>query len=142
MRLENYLTELFKTDIPLKITDEGDWWKAEFEIEDLKYRFSGELLNKVMDRWAVAFELREMQGRPVHRSEKYAMTGTGHAATVMAAVIKAFKLWIDKKLPREFFFEAKEASKQKLYNRLSKYIEKMGYDKTRVGGKFIFRYKY
>ncbi len=139
MKFEQYITELFKSDIPLKVRDQGDLWQADFEIDGLKYTFSGELVNKVMHRWAVAFELKEMHGKPVHRSDKYSMTGTGNAAKVMAAVIKAFKLWMDKKLPNEFYFQAKETSKQKLYGRLSKYIEKMGFEKTRVGSKFIYK---
>jgi len=136
MKLKDYLTEIFTTDVPLKIEDytkQSGQWIAKFSVGDIDYVFNAKIMNQVQDIWELTFwvETRE------YSFSRYGLTGTGNAAAVMAAVIKAFKIFIKKFSPATFWFEAKEESRQKLYDRLSKYIT--GYKRVRSGGKFVFK---
>lgn len=139
MRLTRYLNELFKTDVPVKITIKtNNDFKAVFTVGEIEYEFSAgkeRLFRKIFkdhrdpdSGWYITFTAGE-KGRED-------ITGTGNAIQVFAAVIKTFKIFIKSYHPHIFAFHAKEKSRVKLYDRFAKMIT--GYTLTKIKDKGVF----
>jgi len=65
MKLKDYLTEIFTTDVPLKIEDytkQSGQWIAKFSVGDIDYVFNAKIMNQVQDIWELTFwvETREL----------------------------------------------------------------------------------
>lgn len=118
MRLQRHLNELFKTDVPMEIErDTLSTFRTSFKVGDIKYIFRATQYDE--EGWHISFVAR---GKGITDTE--GILGTGNAAKVFAAIIKAFKMFIKSHRPHSFYFYGKEKSRQKLYDRFSKMIAK------------------
>jgi hypothetical protein len=128
MRLVNYLTELLKTDIDLKVIKKGsDKFEAGFNVDDKKFVFKGELELKP-SHWQVDFVRITDKGTSIELMKDLGLKG---ALKVFSAVSSALQEFIKNYKPDIFYFTAKEPSRVKLYRMMSKKISKMpGYTFT------------
>jgi hypothetical protein len=128
MRLNRYLTELLKTDIPIKIERETlSSLRATFVVNDVEYKFHA---GDFDDGWHISFTAEKdlSTGKRFDSlKDREGITGKGDAIQVFSAIVKLFKLFIKQHRPYRFYFYAKEASRQKLYDRFAKLIGKGGY---------------
>jgi len=127
MRLQKHLNELLKTDVPIKTEFESlSSLRASFVVNDIEYKFHASNFD---DGWHISFIAeRDLSTgkRFSSKEDREGITGKGDALQVFSAIVKLFKLFIKRYRPHEFYFYAKEASRQKLYDRFSKMIK--GYD--------------
>lgn len=112
------LSELFKSDVPVKVEKRtSDYFSVSFEVDGIPYTFDANWDG--VEEWDIDFS-SYIGGK--YRTD---VTGTGNAAKVLAAVIKAFRMWIKEYRPSRFYFYAKEPSRRKLYERFAKMIVKI-----------------
>lgn len=129
MRLNRYLTELFRTDVDVDVqTRNSRLFVGKFIVGDILYTFVASLYDEV-EGWHIAFTAdKELVGGTwkYKRSDRESILGSGNAALVFAAVIKLFKMFLKEYRPHRFHFYGKEPSRQKLYDRFAKMILKFG----------------
>jgi len=130
MRLENFLNELFKTDIKTdEITVNPIMYVVSFVVGDILYKFSA---TEFGGEWHVAFTAEEdiKKGYKFYGGREDIL-GTGNAVQVFSTIIKILKKFVKKYRPHSFHFYGKEKSRQKLYDRFAKMIEKEGFKYTK-----------
>ena len=113
MRLQQYINELFDTDVDIKVnTEDFSTVIYEFEIDGIKFEFNA---NNENGTWEIIFS---------GKKRSTGITGTGNAPQVFAGIAKCTDMFLKKYKPIEFYFSAKERSRVKLYKRFSKVITK------------------
>jgi len=116
VRLQNYLNEIFDTDVEIQVQRErGDFHEYLYEIDGVPYTFTAV---KDKDTWEISFYAK------IGGKVKVNVTNTGNAGKVFAAALKSINMFISKVQPDTFFFTAKGVSRQKLYDRISKATER------------------
>lgn len=111
------LNELFDNPIPWKWVSKNEHnWEAGFDIGNMKYALTCAFAFQFV---VIRFETRATGDTGI--------TGTGNEIAVFATVIDIVKEIIDVPTVKTIVFTAKEKSRQKLYNRLVKLFEKMGW---------------
>lgn len=127
------LEEAFTNPLPIKVTSSPRTWRATFTVpatpHDKTYEieFNAQGL-KIPDElkttnvaWQLSFaDITNAPGRP---PSMYGVTGGGHAFTVFATVIHALKMFIQAHNRPFIIFSAKEASRQKLYDRFVRMVK-------------------
>jgi hypothetical protein len=110
------VTEALSTITPYKwIYKTNDQWKATFIVEDIEYYILFATDEDSPLYWDVVFDVTN----PVQSVDAFAPTGTGNAFIVFSTIISIvgeFATSKDKLFG--FKFTAKEASRQKLYDRV------------------------
>jgi len=111
------LNELFDNPIPWKWVSKNEYnWEAGFDTGNMKYALKCAFAYQFV---VITFETRATGDTGI--------TGTGNEIAVFATVIDIIKEIIDVPTVKTVVFTAKEKSRQKLYNRLVKLFEKMGW---------------
>ena len=132
------LDEAFTDPLPIRVTSHSASWKAtftvpdkprdrQFEIEFNKitygaYRNTGLTIPKELHTSDIAWELTFGDITVVKFAADYDLTGGGQAFTVFATVIHALKMFVRKEGRPFIYFSAKEASRQKLYDRFVRLV--------------------
>ena len=133
MRLYNYITESFNR--PYKYKCDGGYGDYDigysFETDaGIKYTFDA-VLNDEEDgknSWDIAFYLKDYKNKINLNTQYYFLSGTGDAMRVMATILVIIKDFIKQIKPQYITFDAKEKSRQKLYDRMIKVLSsKFGY---------------
>ena len=133
---EYYLIESLNLNTPIKVTANNKWtWQATFKVGEVEYRFAADYDDDLDDdpaEWGVTFWNMSV---PSHFSSG-STDLTGDAGTsslkVFSGVASAFVKFIKQRKPDEFFFNAEEPSRVRLYNRLAKIVaQKSGYKMTK-----------
>jgi len=135
------LDEAFTDPLPIKVTMRPQAWTASFTVpaspDDPRGRWADKDYEVSFDRSPprstaltipkelktsnVAWELTFQSDDP---DDSFGVTGGGQAFTVFATVIHALKMFVQKTRPHPFiFFTAKEASRQKLYDRFIRMVK-------------------
>jgi hypothetical protein len=130
MRLLNYLNEIFDTDVEVTVQREkSTFHEYVYEIDGIPYIFAA--TKEKNDIWDIVFYAK------IGGKTKVNVTNTGNAPSVFAAAIKSINIFLNKVKPDRFAFTAKEISRQKLYDRISKATDRYmpGYDLVKVGEK-------
>jgi hypothetical protein len=145
------LNEIF--DKPAKVkwyNQDKRIWEGEFENDGITYSldfYGSDSFDPTDGKWDLEFSIsnwdndrdEELFGKS---NSAYGVTNTGGGVVVFSTVINAIKELIKKMDPKIITFEAKEASRQKLYKRLSRVIgSKFGYEIVSSGKKFELRKK-
>jgi hypothetical protein len=119
MRLKQYIVnELFDTDVLINTSMKRyDKHLYRFGIDGLQYRFDA--IFDEDEGWQIFFGIEKGKKMDV------SITNTGNQNKVFAAVLKCLKIFLNKVKPDRIFFTAKEPSRQKLYDRMSKLLTKM-----------------
>jgi len=118
MRLQQYINELFDTDVLVNISKTApELHIYRFGIDKIPYRF--EAIFDEDEGWQIFFGIEK--GKKIDMN----ISGTGNQNKVFAAVLKCLKIFLNKVKPDTIFFTAKEPSRQKLYDRMSKVLTKM-----------------
>ena len=137
MRLKQYLTEKLNLNYPVKSVGNypGDF-ATEFYVGEEKYEFMASEYDYedifgypkydkdfIPDRHAWEIEFAILSKHPgVDRWGINKLMGASGALQVFSAVATSLKLFIKEEKPFAFYFSAKEPSRVKLYNTLSKMI--------------------
>ena len=132
------LDEAFTDPLPIKVTSHSASWKAtftvpgkprdrKFEIEFNKiaygaYKNTGLTIPKELHTSDIAWELTFGDITVAKFAADYELTGGGQAFTVFATVIHALKMFVRKEGRPFIYFSAKEASRQKLYDRFVRLV--------------------
>jgi len=119
MKFENYLTELFKSDIPLTKKKSGQDFYVNFKVDDLVYFFEAAKIGP--SYYDLGFWVEEGDV-----SLGKSITGRFNAPRVFAGVIKAFSLFIKERKPKKFQFASTEieANRIRLYQKFADWIVK------------------
>jgi len=143
MRLNNYINEVFDTEI--KFTKRKISWGIEYEFEVNKKKYNVDF-EAIMDDYGnfdenaiiVTFDTFGM----------WRITGTGNEFQVFSGVIKCFDDYLKTNSPKYIVFDAHEPSRVKLYSKFAnlfskrypkyKFIEK---EKLHTGYMFKFERK-
>jgi hypothetical protein len=136
MKFKKYITELFKTDIPLERSFSRKRKKdfsSRFKIEDITYYFQAEYYPGVASRlvpkhegyydivFGVASAPKELRAKI---QGSFELTGLGHAPRVLAGVMKSFREFIKERNPEILKFAAiGDRGRMKVYDRFAKWIE-------------------
>ena len=132
------LDEAFTNPLPIRVTSHSASWKAtftvpdkprdkQFEIEFNKrtygaYKNTGLTIPKELHTSDIAWELTFGDITVAKFAADYELTGGGQAFTVFATVIHALKMFVRKEGRPFIYFTAKEASRQKLYDRFVRLV--------------------
>ena len=139
MRFEHYITEVFTTKVPIRVTWSGDnAWNVKFEADEETYEvyFSRLMVGNLYSEKAKI--------NPNTWEVNFQEMGYAHpqnfpsAFKVFSGVIAAFKKFIKEKKPNIIVFDPSSAQLKKIYDRFVKPIEKMGF-KRRKGADEISR---
>ena len=134
------LDEAFTDPLPIRVTSHSASWKATFTVPDKPrdkkyeiefskiaygaYKNTGLTIPKELHTSDIAWELTFGDITVAKFAADYELTGGGQAFTVFATVIHALKMFVQKTRPHPFiFFTAKEASRQKLYDRFIRMVK-------------------
>jgi len=147
MRLKRYMTEKFNLNYPVKdISDNNDMWDGSFEVGSTLYSFMANeyFTHEVFEKedfpylnqrgWVWEIEFAAFTG---NMDSPWDISGKmgGRAQQVFSGVGTLLKKFIKARKPSAFYFSAKEPSRVKLYNHLSKLISKISgyrYEKSNV----------
>ena len=127
------MDEAFTNPLPIKVTSYGGSWTATFTVpatpHDRTYaiEFDAQRLTipKELDTSSVAWQLSfaDITSGPGMAPSMYGVTGGGHAFAVFATVIHALKVFVRAHNRPFIVFTAKEASRQKLYDRFVRMVK-------------------
>jgi len=112
------LIEVFSDPIEWKEdTVSAKLYTAEFSVYDLNYKFVAE--RSVLEgTWYINFS---------NTLSKYELSNTGKSFSVFATILDIFRKFMKTKNPDTIIFQAKEPSRIKLYDRMAKQLERMGF---------------
>ena len=127
------LVEAFTNPLPIKVTSYPRSWTATFTVPatphdktyEIQFNAQGltipDKLKTTNAPWELSFaDITNAPGMP---PSMYGVTGGGHAFAVFATVIHALKVFARLFATRPFIvFTAKEASRQKLYDRFVRLV--------------------
>lgn len=139
MRLNKYLNEKINLNYKLDyIKDFGDQWESTFDVDGTKFQFQAILYNadlfptildvisfydeNIKRLWEIEFRVTEFDYEK--GGDPFIISGEmgSKAIQVFSGVATSLKKFISGEKPGVFFFSAKESSRIKLYNRMSKMI--------------------
>ena len=132
------LDEAFTNPLPIRVTSHSASWKATFTVPDKPrdkqyeiefskraygpYKNTGLTIPKELHTSDMAWEFTFGDITVAKFAADYELTGGGQAFTVFATVIHALKEFVRKEGRPFIFFTAKEASRQKLYDRFVRLV--------------------
>ena len=132
------LDEAFTNPLPIRVTSHAGHWEATFTVPDKPrdkqyeiefskraygpYKNTGLTIPKELHTSDMAWEFTFGDITVAKFAADYELTGGGQAFTVFATVIHALKQFVRKEGRPFIFFTAKEASRQKLYDRFVRLV--------------------
>lgn len=134
MKFDNYITELFTTDVDLDIKSYKDEWKAQFRVDGIGYEFFASLTDDQqidggfgpgsMNRksWEVSF---------YHWNSRRSEFPPAPSLRVFNAVVQAFTKFLKAKNPVGVWFSPSSRKLSKLYDRFERYMNKAGFKRVR-----------
>jgi hypothetical protein len=119
-RMDLLLLETFDSNIDVKIkkSSKRNSFESIFKINGKDYYFTANYDNNE-NIWIIDFYLTDKHIDSI--------TGTGDQMKVFSGVIKSMKIFLELHKPKAICYFAIEKSRQRLYDRFTKHIEKMGY---------------
>ena len=127
------LVEAFSDPLPIKVTSSPRSWTATFTVPatphdktyEIEFNAQGLTIPKKLNTSSVSWQLSfaDITTGPGMPPRPYGVTGGGHAFAVFATVIHALKMFIQAHNRPFIIFSAKEASRQKLYDRFVRMVK-------------------
>ena len=128
------LDEAFTNPLPIKVTSYPRSWTATFTVPatphdktyEIQFNAQGLAIPDKLKTSNMAWQLSfaDITNAPGMPPSMYGVTGGGHAFAVFATVIHALKVFARLFADRPFIvFTAKEASRQKLYDRFIRLVK-------------------
>jgi hypothetical protein len=127
------LDEAFTNPLPIKVTSYSRVWTATFTVPatphdktyEIEFNAQGLKIPAELKTTNVAWQLSfaDITHGPGQTIVQYGVTGGGHAFTVFATVIHALKMFVQAHNRPFIVFTAKEASRQKLYDRFVRMVK-------------------
>jgi len=159
MKLRDYLTELFKSDVgvhvhpqrrkkkvkePASKTFKTSWFldvggkkNAEYFFEATYHNITA-LPSLPKGYYNVSFGIQYAPEEFRDKiSDQFDLTGLGNATKVLSGVVSSFKSFVKRTNPEVFIYSAEKGSRVRLYDRFAKIIEKeSGYKYERRPSRF------
>ena len=127
------LDEAFTNPLPIKVTSYPRSWTATFTVPatphdktyEIQFNAQGLAIPDKLKTSNMAWQLSfaDITNAPGMPPSMYGVTGGGHAFTVFATVIHALKMFVRAHNSPFIVFTAKEASRQKLYDRFVRLVK-------------------
>jgi len=135
MKFDNYITELFTTDVDLDIKSYKDEWKAQFRVDGIGYEFFASYTEDQVDSdkkaWEVSF---------YHWNSRRSEFPPAPSLRVFNAVVQAFTKFLKAKNPVGVWFSPSSKKLSKLYERFERYMNKAGFKRIRSSpGLHVYR---
>ena len=127
------LDEAFTNPLPIKVTSYPRTWTATFTVPatphdktyEIEFNAQGLTIPDKLKTSSVAWQLSfaDITSGPGMAPSMYGVTGGGHAFAVFATVIHALKVFVRAHNRPFIVFTAKEASREKLYDRFVRMVK-------------------
>ena len=127
------LDEAFTNPLPIKVTSSPRTWTATFTVPatprdktyEIEFNAQGLTIPKKLNTSSVSWQLSfaDITTGPGMPPRPYGVTGGGHAFAVFATVIHALKAFVRSHNRPFIVFTAKEASREKLYDRFVRMVK-------------------